>query len=190
MDRQPNVKGAIPGVAGKHPERSCGECSMCCHRYPLEEIDKPKMTWCQHCSPGNGCKIYERRPQVCRDFACVWLRSDLAGHWFPKRSKIIVRDFAYKGTNLLIFNVDHRYPTRWREEPYFSEIKKIANEYNVVVSDGKYHYRIYPYGYISDPILLTEDAWKNPNARSQGRGAHSQASKTSSRPLKNWVAAS
>ena len=54
---------------------NCGGCSLCCKLLDIPELEKPANRWCQHCAPGRGCTIYDKRPQPCRDFACVWLES-------------------------------------------------------------------------------------------------------------------
>lgn len=55
--------------------RECGTCSMCCKLPLIHEpsIAKPAHKWCRHCDVGKGCGIYEVRPKVCQDFACIWL---------------------------------------------------------------------------------------------------------------------
>src|SRR5262249_6364064 len=54
--------------------RECGECSACCKVLDVLELDKPAHQWCKHCRPGRGgCLIYDRRPTICRVFACAWL---------------------------------------------------------------------------------------------------------------------
>jgi len=40
----------------------------------IRSLDKPAGKWCDHCAIGSGCKIYEERPQDCRDFHCGYLR--------------------------------------------------------------------------------------------------------------------
>lgn len=89
---------------------------------------KEDFKWCPHCKlPGGGCGIYQSRPERCRDFHCQWLIDQRFGeHWFPVKSKILV-DHKLDGENAYVyFVVDPDYPSRWREEPYFSDIKKIA----------------------------------------------------------------
>jgi hypothetical protein len=54
--------------------RSCGECTACCKTHYIEELQKPQGQWCIHCSVGVGCKIYDRRPEECRRYACEWLK--------------------------------------------------------------------------------------------------------------------
>lgn len=49
-------------------------CSLCCKLLAVNELGKPPDRWCSHICK-TGCNIYHDRPQDCRDFACVWLRS-------------------------------------------------------------------------------------------------------------------
>ena len=57
-------------IRHKKIERDCGDCSLCCklHRTDFKE----EYQWCKSCDVGNGCKIYNTRPQVCKDFKCLW----------------------------------------------------------------------------------------------------------------------
>lgn len=108
-------------------KRECGRCSLCCKVMGVPEV-KPDFAWCPHCKAGKGgCGIYPDRPERCRDFHCQWLIDKRFGeHWFPAKSKIIV-DHKLDGEKAFVtFVVDHDYPGRWREEPWFSDIKAIA----------------------------------------------------------------
>lgn len=107
--------------------RSCGECSLCCKVMGVPEV-KPDYQWCPHCKPGRGgCGIYSTRPDRCRDFHCQWLiDSRFKDYWYPKRAKILVDTKIEGETTVVCFIVDPDYPTRWREEPWFTDIKQIA----------------------------------------------------------------
>lgn len=89
---------------------------------------KKDFAWCPHCKAGKGgCSIYETRPERCRDFHCQWLIDKRFGeHWFPAKAKILVDHRLDGETAVVYFVVDPDYPSRWREEPWFSDIKKIA----------------------------------------------------------------
>ena len=59
--------------------RKCGDCNMCCKVYGIDSgfyeedkthVFKKDYEWCKHCEVGVGCKIYETRPKVCKDFSC------------------------------------------------------------------------------------------------------------------------
>lgn len=67
---------------------ACGDCTACCERLTIDgdiwdNGEKPRNTMCEYNC--NGCTIYESRPQVCRDFKCVWLRIKEARPSFPER---------------------------------------------------------------------------------------------------------
>ena len=50
----------------------CEDCNMCCK---LPEIPnfKKSYAWCKNCTIGSNCKIYQNRPQKCKDFYCLYL---------------------------------------------------------------------------------------------------------------------
>lgn len=109
-------------------KRQCGSCSMCCKVLGVPEVKKDH-AWCPHVAlPGGGCKIYTNRPERCRDFHCQWLIDGRhPDYWFPAKSKIVIDARIKDGTKYVVFIVDPAYPGRWREEPYFSDIKTIAS---------------------------------------------------------------
>jgi hypothetical protein len=107
------------GTTAAGSGRVCGECSLCCKVPLIEELQKPVGKLCKHCSAGNGCSIYESRPQVCRDFSCFWLAGHLGEAWYPPTAKLMV---DMKGPWIMV-QVDSGSPNRWRQEPYFSQIK-------------------------------------------------------------------
>jgi hypothetical protein len=91
---------------------------------------KKDWQWCPHCVTGRlggACSIYQTRPERCRDFVCQWLKDTRFGdHWFPKHAKIVVDHRVEDDKAFVYFVVDDRVPGRWREEPWFSDIKQIA----------------------------------------------------------------
>lgn len=52
--------------------RPCGGCTLCCKVLQVPSIEKTEGAWCPHCDKGRGCTVYEKRPQECRDFSCLW----------------------------------------------------------------------------------------------------------------------
>jgi hypothetical protein len=57
----------------------------------------------------------------------MWLMCNTLGdHWYPKKSKIIVTSSRRDGDWRLVCHVHDKYPLRWREEPYYSDIKSWA----------------------------------------------------------------
>lgn len=57
----------------KHITRACGGCAACCYAPHIKPLGLDHFTHCQHETP-IGCAIYSTRPQVCRDFECLWSR--------------------------------------------------------------------------------------------------------------------
>jgi hypothetical protein len=115
------VSGA---AAATVPGRQCGSCTLCCKVLKIPETDSAKGQWCLHCAVGQGCEIYEQRPQRCRDFMCGWLVWDkVPEHWHPAKSRIVVVSELGMRLN---FTVDPGAPGRWREAPWYGEIKAMA----------------------------------------------------------------
>lgn len=68
-----STNGALGREAGLVPGRVCGACTACCKitRIDLPELRKPAGRLCHHCT-GSACGIYERRPEPCKTFFCLW----------------------------------------------------------------------------------------------------------------------
>jgi hypothetical protein len=134
-------------------KRECGSCSMCCKIMTVPDFaGKPDPhDWCQHAIHApktgvkdtlvggcGGCAIYPQRPDNCRDFHCMWLLDQrIPDYWFPAKSKIVISPHLADvvtladgrkrpGEAYIAFIVDPAYPNRWREEPWFSDLKKMA----------------------------------------------------------------
>jgi hypothetical protein len=125
-------------------ERKCGACSLCCKVFRItEELTKPAGKWCEHCRRRKGgCSIYDARPAACRDFTCHWLDGKADDHWYPLNSKIVVRtDIDDNGTPVLDFNVDPSFPKRWREQPYYRDIK-LACVFGLLNKEGLFFTRV------------------------------------------------
>lgn len=92
---------AVTTVAGCHLNSSatldleklmskvCGTCTLCCKLMYILELEKPGNRWCQHCTPGKGCNIYDAKPRSCSDFMCLWLNSDLPDEFRPDKIHIV-----------------------------------------------------------------------------------------------------
>lgn len=67
------------------PVNHCGTCGACCHiSFVLEDdFRKPSYTDCPNCVQNFGCKIYQSRPNVCRSFECIWLKSQSRNDKMP-----------------------------------------------------------------------------------------------------------
>jgi hypothetical protein len=113
------MTGAPPTIV---PGRECGTCTLCCKLMRVPELEKPPDKWCPNCAIGKGCKIYEVRPPVCRQFLCVYLLDSTMGeYWKPSHSRIILSNSV---ATVLRVHVDPDRPDVWRREPYYSDLKK------------------------------------------------------------------
>lgn len=65
----------------------CGSCTACCRVYAIPSLDKPAGKWCDHCAIGKGCTVYETRPELCVEFACLWLQSHQRGQGLPEEAR-------------------------------------------------------------------------------------------------------
>jgi len=133
--------------------RQCGKCTMCCTVLGVDEpphLTKPPDTKCQHCVPGKGCMIYERRPRKCQNFYCQWLVDPkLDDLWYPLTAKIVILPGGNadgSNTQQLVFEVDPRRPDRWLQHPYFERITKYALTHRTTVRAGKHWYTLIPRG--------------------------------------------
>lgn len=145
--RGENVDGVWPDLidASKRATgRSCAGCNMCCYALSIEEpLHKRAGDMCTHCEPGVGCKIYADRPPVCSGYFCGWLTDDFFGpEWFPADSRILIQYRHGKGGQMAYhFVPDHRHPDRWRDEPYYSTIKRVAG---VGLNELNFHTYVIP----------------------------------------------
>jgi hypothetical protein len=96
------------------PGRGCGDCNVCCSFYSIDqpELKKPAHTLCPNWSLGGHCAIYERRPEPCRTFFCLWrMTASLDEWWRPDRCGVAIRVVAeqvppkYAGRRGLCFDL-------------------------------------------------------------------------------------
>jgi hypothetical protein len=128
----------------KETGRQCGSCSLCCFVFSIKELDKPEKRWCRHCKPGKGCSIHGNHPDVCQTFVCEWLIRPLPDHWYPLKSRMVITFPELPDVNplsVLMITVDPRYPSRWREEPYRSDIKGFSQSGLFGDNPGKLYYQ-------------------------------------------------
>src|SRR5215831_6687299 len=107
--------------------RKCGECSLCCKLFDVPEAGKEDGKWCTHCRPGKGgCAIYNWRPDPCRAYACAWLVTSLPDYWYPRKSHMIMD--LHRGHNGMTMrvHVDPDHADAWQQEPYLSDIMRMA----------------------------------------------------------------
>lgn len=116
---KPPVESAIAG-------RSCGSCTLCCKVLSIPWLNKASGAWCKDCNPGKGCKIWESRPQGCRDFLCQYFFiKDIGEDWRPDRAKFLLN--MEKGDTWLVIHAEISQPDAWKREPYGSTIRRWAD---------------------------------------------------------------
>lgn len=111
--------------------RSCNNCSECCFQLEIVELKKPQLRWCQHCTTKKSCDIYLERPKECREFSCGYLQStELFGEeWAPQKCKMVIVADDTIPPNIRI-HVHPMMPNKWKEEPYYSTLRNIAQSMN------------------------------------------------------------
>jgi hypothetical protein len=106
--------------------RSCKGCTLCCKLLAISELAKPSAVWCRHCDVKAGCRIHGSHPAECKDFFCGYLtNAALDEHWAPTRCKMVLTYDAAHAPRLSV-HVDPGRANAWREEPYYSQIKRWA----------------------------------------------------------------
>ena len=128
------------------PGRSCGPCTLCCQVLEIDEFDKPAGVLCANCKLGGGCKVYKKRPDVCRDFECEWLTErDVAVVLNPHRTGVLFMIDADSDEYLAV--CDPKKPHVWRHALVFRHLLAKAKAGHVVVAKaGTFAWRVYPNG--------------------------------------------
>ena len=143
------------------PTRSCDGCALCCMVLKIDELNKPKGKWCNHCSTRKGCDIYEERPNQCRKFYCGWLTNSLLGEeWKPSKSKIVL--VGELDGNRLAAHVHPNHPDAWRKEPFYSALKEwamaaVPHRGQVIACVGQKAYMIFPDRDVDLGIVTDDD---------------------------------
>lgn len=98
--------------------RDCDGCTICCKVMKIRELEKPGNIWCAHCVIGSGCKIYAERPESCREYECLWLKTQrldrpLAPELRPDKSKVVIGTLN-AGEEVVLYVTPDR-PDAWKQ---------------------------------------------------------------------------
>lgn len=81
--RMPNVTPDEAAFLEAHmPQQvnTCGSCTLCCTAPSISGKDvespltgpKPAGQACEYCDLSSGCRVYERRPSICKGYMCFY----------------------------------------------------------------------------------------------------------------------
>jgi uncharacterized protein len=128
------------------PGKACGSCTMCCSALEIAELQKPAGPLCSNCRLGDGCAIYQDRPQVCRDFECEWLtRRDLSRRFRPDLAGVILMEDADSDQYRAVCSPEK--PMAWRQPQVFAHLVATAKSGRIVVAKaGLISWRIFASG--------------------------------------------
>jgi len=107
---------------------NCGECTACCEVPPIKELNKAKNTLCINCS-GTGCKIYNNRPDVCKNYQCIYTRSNMSKNLRPDKSGVILEKLNDGTYQAALFK-----GTVYEGDPIMEYINSIEKKNNISVN--------------------------------------------------------
>lgn len=115
------------------PGKACGECSFCCKVLEITELDKTAGVWCEHCRKTGGCGVYETRPDVCRDYECLW-KGDrgMSAQLRPDRVGAILMEDPDSAEYRAV--CDPGKPLAWRAPLVFKHLVAMAKSGRIVVA--------------------------------------------------------
>jgi hypothetical protein len=74
---------------------------------------------------------YEQRPQVCRDFECLWLCSDMPEEMWPGRVHLYVD--GKEDDSVLKIRVDPAFPDAWKDSAVVEHFRKRGKHLLIVM---------------------------------------------------------
>lgn len=119
--------------------RSCGDCTLCCKLLGVRALDKQPFVYCSHCTVGTGCRVYQARPEECKDFNCMWLQEKIDEELKPNNCHVVLAnlqdDLVKLGIELedqrrvVVVYVDSDYPEAHKQG-------KMKDQLNQYLKDG------------------------------------------------------
>ncbi len=119
---------------------------MCCTALEIVELKKPAGPACPNCILSGGCTIYADRPQVCRDFECLWLVGrDLPANMRPDRIGTLFMEDDETEEYRAVCAPER--PLAWRNPRVFAHLVAVAKTGRIVVAKaGLSSWRIFASG--------------------------------------------
>ena len=137
--------GVANGQAPIPPRRSCAGCDLCCTAVPVTALKKGPSVRCAHLrgEAGTSCSIYDRRPDECRTFLCLWrVTDDVLPDWMaPASAGFVVLMSGPLQEASTIFSVapDPARPDAWMAARNVQIFKELARQSNRIVVVGQEH---------------------------------------------------
>ena len=114
----------------------CGECYACCELPEIKEINKPANKKCFNYNDAcSGCGIYNDRPEVCRNYKCLWLSQEqIPDYYRPDKCGMV---FEMPSGTLFYIGVEYKEGAH-KQPIIFNLINKIVDAgHSVIVSTQK-----------------------------------------------------
>jgi len=102
------------------------------------EIKKANEEVCKNCVEGEGCKIYDTRPPICRGFKCLWLAEEqIPDNLRPDRCKIMIEPPSRGSISFLAYSEPGN-KDAWKNKSFLILVGKILEMgHPVVLYRGK-----------------------------------------------------
>lgn len=131
--------------------KECGGCTLCC-----KLIDVPGLAgagkWCPNCKPGDGCQIYDDRPNVCLGFDCFWRAENWPDSLRPDRCKVLFE--ALPGVRTILVSIDPDRPDAWKKKEILKVIEKLRSKGRPLVLKTKNDSEMFiPNGWSQEAVL-------------------------------------
>ena len=97
---------------------------MCCKTMGVVELEKPSGTWCVNCAIGKGCKIYDARPESCRNFTCLWLAGYVPLQFKPDAVRAVIT--TWPEVDGIVVNLEQDKYDQVGHGPFWDWIEAIA----------------------------------------------------------------
>ena len=123
--------------------KACNGCGMCCYFLPFPGSGSVADKMCKHFSLISGCTKYEKRPDSCSEYQCLWMKD----YKFPMNIKPDVCGVMFdlpKYAKTIIAYVDPARPYSHQTITIITMIRALLNVgRGVMVYRGKRHKRIF-----------------------------------------------